>query len=156
MQPRPLILGLIAAAGLGACKKPAAAWFGGGQPESHGRYQGVGLYSPSQQWTRIVGSQQAKDTPAAKPIDDQVIVVVEDSVTGEVRACGDLTGYCIGMNPWKSQLTAGQIAPINLTEHVKPPEPADETAAPAPKPRSVRHGKPAAAPPAESGAPPSE
>jgi hypothetical protein len=117
---------LIAALALGGCKK--APWLET-QPEGHGRYQGVGLYSPSQQWTRIVGSQQTKDTPAAKPIDDQILIVVEDSVTGEVRACGDLTGYCIGMNPWKSQLTAGQVAPINLTEHVKPPDPLEEQTA---------------------------
>ena len=121
MRKRLWITGLIALAGLGACKKPAEVAGRSGTQDSHGRYEGLGLYSPSQQWTRIVASQQAKDTPAAKPIDDQVLIVVEDSVTGEVRACGDLTGFCIGMNPWKTALTAGQIAPINLTQHVAPP-----------------------------------
>src|SRR5579862_10069527 len=114
---------LAAALALTACKKPmpAAEWFGG-QQDRHGRYEGVGLYSPSQQWTRVVANQQPKDTPAAKPIDDQVLIVVEDSVTGEVRACGDLTGYCIGMNPWKKAV--GQTVPVNLTQHVPPPKPA--------------------------------
>jgi hypothetical protein len=117
------IAALTALVALGGCKKAPAVgdWFGGAT-DRHGRYEGVGLYTPSQQWTHIVASQQPKDTPSAKPIDDQVLIVVEDSVTGEVRACGDLTGYCIGMNPWKSGLLQSQIAPINLTEHVKPPE----------------------------------
>jgi hypothetical protein len=87
---------------------------------SYGPYQDVGLYSPSPQWTRLAANQQEKDPDAAKPIDDQIIVVVEDSRSGEVRACGDLTSYCIGMNPWKTDLASSQVAPIRLTEHVKP------------------------------------
>jgi hypothetical protein len=69
----------------------------------------------------MVGSDTPKVTPAARTIDDQVIIVVEDTETGEVRACGDLTGYCIGMNPWKKMLGSSQMVPINLTEHMAPP-----------------------------------
>jgi hypothetical protein len=79
-----------------------------------------------------VAAQQAKETPAARTVDDQAIIVTTDSVTGEVRACGDLTGYCIGMNPWKTPLAASQIAPINLTEHEKPLRGMAESAAPEP------------------------
>jgi len=76
------------------------------------------------QWTKLVRTQQSNDPQTAQPIDDQVIIVVQDSATGEVRACGDLTGYCVGMNPWKSALVSAQIAPLKLIEH-RPPEPTE-------------------------------
>jgi hypothetical protein len=59
----------------------------------------------------------------ARPIDDQVVIVVADSHTGELRACGDLTGYCIGFNPWRQPLAAAQTAPIQLVAHVQPNDP---------------------------------
>ena len=65
-----------------------------------------------------------KDSKAAQPIDDQAIIVVSDSETGELRACGDLTGYCIGFNPWKQPLSSAQQTPIVLTAHVEPDDPA--------------------------------
>jgi len=89
----------------------------------HNRYVGIGIYSPNTQWTKMIGADATNVTTAARTIDDQAIIVVEDSETGEVRACGDLTGYCIGMNPWKKGLTSTQNAPISLTEHVIPPKP---------------------------------
>lgn len=88
----------------------------------HGRYVGIGIYNPNAQWTQMVGADAPKETPAARTIDDQAIIVVEDSETGDIRACGDLTGYCIGMNPWKKALASSQSVPINLTEHVMPPK----------------------------------
>ena len=88
---------LIAGLALSSCNLPAAS-ADGDQANHHGRYAGVGLYGPSKQWTRLIANQQTKDPQAARPIDDQVIIVVQDSATGEVRACGDLTGYSIGMN----------------------------------------------------------
>lgn len=88
----------------------------------HGRYVGIGIYTPEEQWTKMVGADAQKSTDAARTLDDQAIIVVEDSETGEIRACGDLTGYCIGTNPWKKMLAASQVMPINLTEHVMPPK----------------------------------
>ena len=131
-----LTLCIVVMAGLAAsgCHKAdnaepmlAGDWslFGG----HHGRFVGLGIYSPNDQWTKIADSAQTGDGPKARPIDDQAIYVVIDSATGELRACGDLTGYCIGMNPWKKPLTAAQIVPIELTEHVKPPEPVELTSA---------------------------
>jgi len=67
----------------------------------------------------MVMAGQLADAASAKPIDDQVIIVVTDCVTGELRACGDLTGYCVGMNPWKNSLSATQVAPIKMTSHVE-------------------------------------
>jgi hypothetical protein len=108
--------------------------------EHHGRYVGIGIYSPGTPWTKVVAAQQAKQTAASAAIDDQAIIVVTDSNTGEIRACGDLTGYCVGMNPWNKALVSTQMAPINLTEHVKPPEPA--AAANAPLSPKSHNGRP--------------
>jgi hypothetical protein len=74
-------------------------------------------------WTRMVLAQQPNDDHAARQIDDQVVIVVADSVSGELRACGDLTGYCIGMNPWRKPLLASQIPPIPLSAHAQPDDP---------------------------------
>jgi hypothetical protein len=108
---------LVAAACLGGCNQATGQWAEGSSP-AHGRYVGVGLYNPTKQWTRMVHAQAPKDDTEARPVDDQVVIVVADTATGELRACGDLTGYCIGMNPWEHALAASQIAPIQLKAHV--------------------------------------
>ncbi len=129
---RPLVLVAIAAAALTltlcGCRRPVAAAMDYIQGSSHGRYASVGIYSPSRQWTRLIAAQQSKDAQLARPIDDQAIIVVQDTQTGEVRGCGDLTGYCIGMNPWKTTLTTAQIAPVRVTEHEQPPPPVEPVA----------------------------
>jgi hypothetical protein len=88
-----------------------------GMGSKHGRYTAVGIYAPGQAWTKMAPDDKAADPAAAKQADDQAIIVVGDSQTGEIRACGDMTGHCIGMNPWKAPLVGGQLAPIKLTEH---------------------------------------
>jgi len=110
----------LAAIGLLGCGRPVG---GPDQTRGRGAYTGVGIYGPSRQWTKLIANQQTKDPEAARAIDDQVIIVVQNSATGEVRACGDLTGFCIGMNPWKAPLLSSQIAPVKLTEHGAPDEP---------------------------------
>jgi hypothetical protein len=118
---------MLAAATLSGCAK-GFAWPDGGNASSRrGPYGAVGLYSPSRQWTRLAGVQASRDPKVAKLVDDQVIIVVQNTATGEVRACGDLTGYCIGMNPWKTALVTDQIAPLRLSEHQKPPPSDDNT-----------------------------
>jgi len=123
---------MMEALALSACHRPLTP--AGAEQRGHGRYSGVGLYSPQVVWTKMVRGDQAqsKDEAVAKPIDDQVIIVVEDSTTGEVRACGDLTGYCVGLNPWSRPLGSSQTAPIRVTEHVKPFE---ESSPPATAPK---------------------
>ncbi len=117
--------GGIAILALAGCRKLAEPF---GQPAAtHGRYAGIGIYGPGQSWTKMVAAQQAKETPSAQTKDDDAIIVVVDSLTGEVRGCGNMTGFCVGMNPWKTQLVAGQMAPVQLTEHVNS---AKETLAP--------------------------
>ncbi|QUD89462.1 hypothetical protein [Phenylobacterium montanum] len=120
MSHRPFTALVLAGLALSGCKKLSEPAAEERQAAQHGRYAGVGLYGPSKQWTKLISTQQTKDESTAQPIDDQIIIVVQDTVTGEVRACGDLTGYCIGMNPWKKALLAEQIAPLKLNEHVKP------------------------------------
>jgi hypothetical protein len=118
MKPVPLVGCALALWCLTGCKGP-------GEPSSaehdHGRYVGVGIYAPQAQWSKMTAAQQANAAPAARPIDDEAIIVVVDSTTGEVRECGDLSGYCVGYNPWRTPLSPGQTAPVSLTEQVQPP-----------------------------------
>ena len=85
-----------------------------GLGSKHGRYAAVGIYQPSEGWAKMVIDQLAAAPEAAGRLPDQAVIVVTDSQTGEVRACGDMTGYCVGMNPWKTTLAGAQIAPIRL------------------------------------------
>jgi hypothetical protein len=105
---------------------------------AHGRYVGVGIYAPGAPWTQMVLAQQPASSATARLVDDQAIIVVTDSATGEIRACGDMSGYCVGMNPWNSPLAQSQLSPVKLTAHAKLPEStngatntADDEAAPA-------------------------
>ena len=82
----------------------------------HGRYLGVGIYSPGPLWSKMVADRRGV-TASANTRDDEQVIVVVDSDTGEIRQCGNLSGYCVGMNPWRQPLTASQTAPISLTAH---------------------------------------
>jgi hypothetical protein len=134
MNARPLALIALIAVGLAGCHKKApedAAAADNDQPgffglgSHHGRYGAVGIYTPSQPWARMVTQLSQNNPGAAQLADDQAVIVVSDSQTGEVRACGDLTGYCISMNPWKAALVGGQVAPVTLKpEPVEQPAPA--------------------------------
>ena len=86
----------------------------------HGRYSAVGIYQPGESWSKMIVDQRTPGDTSPQPLDDQAIIVLADSQSGEVRACGDMTGYCVGMNPWKAALTGAQIAPIRLKAQVKP------------------------------------
>ena len=121
MRTRWVLIGVagLAVLATGGCKKMAAAeatpaeWFGLSS-QAHGRYAGVGVYTPGAAWSKMVTAGRPKDSAVAQPSDDGAVIVMVDSVTGEVRGCGDMTGYCVGMNPWKSPLAPGQIAPVPL------------------------------------------
>jgi hypothetical protein len=144
---------LIATAG---CKGSVTSPWAFGDLGRHGRYVGVGIYGPGRQWTRMVAAQQPIGETPARPVDDQAIIVMSDTDTGELRACGDLTGYCIGMNPWKQPLAPAQVAPIDLTSHVKSDDPnLTIDVAPA-RPRRHRPYRPASSPRAPRAASPAE
>jgi len=82
----------------------------------HGRYAGIGIFSPGKLWAQIVpADREAKQDPAlAKLADDEAIIVVVDSRTGEVRECGNLSGYCASVQPWTRAVSGG---PIRLLKH---------------------------------------
>jgi hypothetical protein len=108
---RNAIVGLAAFCALGACNQREAS---GAPPPPHGRYIGVGTYSANRLWAHLQGAPQPPDKAKATLADDQQIIVVVDSVTGEVRECGDMSGYCVTMNPWR---TPAQAAPAALARH---------------------------------------
>jgi hypothetical protein len=86
-------------------------------PVPHGRYVGIGTYPASRLWSRIAIPKGKTDAAAANTQDDGQIIVAVDSVTGEIRECGNLTGFCIGMNPWRNRLPATQVGPVTVTRH---------------------------------------
>ncbi len=126
MWIRPGLIGL-AVAGLAGCSKPAPTQASAAPP--HGRYLGVGIYRPELAWTKVAPAHASTNPAAASPIDDQAVIVVTDSTTGEVRACGDLSGQCVGFNPWAAPLASGHTAPVQLT--VPPDAPVASSAPPA-------------------------
>ncbi len=95
-----------------------------------GRYAGVGIYPADRTWTKMSGADKPADKAAATISDDQVVIVTVDSNTGELRQCGNLSGYCIGLNPWTRQLGKPQTAPVSVTEHA-PEKTVDRSETPA-------------------------
>lgn len=85
-------------------------------PKSQGRYAGIGTYNAGRLWGQQAGIDAPKDADAAKLEDDEHVIVVIDSHTGEVRQCGDYSGVCIAMNPWTGQ-GSQSATPIKLKKH---------------------------------------
>jgi hypothetical protein len=79
-----------------------------------GRYLGVGVYDADPLWQELAGVEQSGDPKAATLADDSEIIVVLDSVTGEVRQCGNRSGHCLAMNPWHGPAAP---APAALNKH---------------------------------------
>jgi hypothetical protein len=115
MRPVICSLGLLAVIGLSGCGKPAID-----RPAAHhGRYVGIGIYAAGSLWERMTAAvPPAKGSPdAARLSDDEQVIVVVDSDTGEIRQCGNLTGYCVATNPWTQALTSQQQTPVDLKVH---------------------------------------
>jgi hypothetical protein len=108
VKPISLLLILTGAITLAGCKPQAAAL----DQARPGRYAGVGLYAPSEAWKRIVDTALPKGAAKAGLVDDEQVIVVVDSDTGEVRQCGALSGYCVGVKPWGHAVS--QTLPVNL------------------------------------------
>lgn len=103
-------LALVAAILLAGCGDRLG---GGGQARHHGgRYIGIGLYPASALWQHLAGVARPANAQAATLEDDDQVIVVVDSQTGEIRQCGNLSGHCIAMNPW-----SGRPAPASLDAH---------------------------------------
>ncbi|MEO7690999.1 MAG: hypothetical protein ABIS51_17085 [Sphingomonas sp.] len=105
---------LISGLALGGCHK---APFSTDPKPHHGRYTGIGIYSADKMWSEIARADKSKDKAAATTADDQNVIVVVDGDTGEIRQCGNLSGYCVGMNPWSGALAKSQTAPLGLSRH---------------------------------------
>lgn len=139
---RWIVAAAIAALSLGGCQK--ADGVAGEALHGKGRYVGVGLYAPSRMWEQVVVAEaDGKTNPAAaRPADDDEIIVVLDSNTGELRQCGNFSGACIAMSPWARALATSHNAPVLVGKHAgeldeRGPEPLVSgavTIAPATKP----------------------
>ena len=112
-------LGVVLAIGLalGGCRK-AVSLAGDDTVPHHGRFTGIGIYPADKMWSQIVGADKPRDKAVATTADDQNVIVVVDGETGEIRQCGNLSGYCVGMNPWGHALAGKQNVPLGLDMHV--------------------------------------
>jgi len=100
---------------LSGCDQQGAV--SGPGPKSQGRYAGIGTYDAGRLWGQMAGTETPSDAAAAKLEDDEHIIVVIDSHTGEVRQCGDYSGVCVAMNPWAGQ-GSRSATPVKLKKHV--------------------------------------
>jgi hypothetical protein len=109
------VLVIAVATTLGACdgNRDVAS----GPHRGGGRYLGVGIYPADQLWSQFAEKDADKDASRALRADDGQIIVVVDSRTGEIRQCGNLSGYCVTMNPWSAPLGADRSAPVSLSKH---------------------------------------
>ena len=112
---RGKLLGIVLLAGmLVGCNKSEDAY--GPNPRTQGRYAGIGTFNAGRMWAQTAGIAEAKDATAARIEDDEHVIVVVDTRTGEVRQCGDHSGVCVAMNPWSGQ-GAPLAAPVKLKKH---------------------------------------
>jgi len=111
-----LIVLLLTGSMLAACDRQEAVNEVEAMAKSPGRYAGIGTFEPGRMWTQVTGAPVSKDPKVATLADDEHIIVVLDSHTGEVRQCGDHSGVCIAMNPWSGN-GAPIVAPTPLIKH---------------------------------------
>jgi hypothetical protein len=85
--------------------------------ENRGRYAGIGVFNAGRLWAQMKSSPISADPAEARLADDEHVIVVVDSHTGEVRQCGDHSGYCIAMNPWTRPQGSNTALPVKLSKH---------------------------------------
>jgi hypothetical protein len=102
---------------LSGCQKkaeaPASNLFGS---SARGRYLGVAVYSPGRMWEQVARTGAPTDAAVSTLKDDEQVIVVVDSATGELRQCGNLSGFCTTMNPWSKPAAA---VPTALLKHAQ-------------------------------------
>ena len=110
---------LILAACLSGCHGSPAYNNSTEATEHHrgGRYLGIGVYPVGNLWQHLAPPSRNADPHAATLQDDTQLIVVVDSNSGEIRQCGNMSGHCIGMNPWAAALAPGRAAPVALDAH---------------------------------------
>ncbi len=112
---------IAAALALAACQKkeeapaaPALDNYG----RATGRFLALGHFEPGRLWREVARAPGSRDPTAARPDDDEKVIAVVDSRTGEVRQCGNLSGACISFNPWMTPADALPQAPVQLRKHL--------------------------------------
>jgi len=108
---------LALAVSLTACQKAERAETVAGKAHRD-RFAGVGIYSPGAMWTQLARPAAASDASAATLEDDEEVIVVIDTATGEIRQCGNLSGHCLTLDPW-SKSASVQGAPAPLLKHAR-------------------------------------
>jgi hypothetical protein len=119
---------IVAILGLTGCNKVETVENESAAPTTeHGRYIGIGVFGAGELWQqqRIDELDNGtdgnpippQDKAAATTADDEHIIVVVDSATGEVRECGDYSGRCVSMNPWTKAIAKEQRVPVMLVKH---------------------------------------
>ena len=88
--------------------------------QARGRYAGIGVVDPGRLWEQLQtpdprDPKAPKDAALAALADDEHVIIVVDSHTGEVRQCGDRSGFCVAMNPWAGPAPAA--TPARLVKH---------------------------------------
>lgn len=107
------MLALALTTALSACGQPIGVSSPG--DKNPGRYTGIGVVSAGRMWSQRAITTPVSDPAAATLADDEHIIVVVDTHTGEVRQCGDQSGICVTMNPWSGAPPAG--LPAKLKRH---------------------------------------
>jgi hypothetical protein len=88
-------------------------------PKSPGRFSGIGVFEAGRLWElmAVPSPPDAKKDPAAATLqDDEHVIVVVDTHTGEVRQCGDHSGFCVAMNPWTGTGPQNML-PAKMVKH---------------------------------------
>jgi hypothetical protein len=110
-----MIFGVALCSLLTGCgQSPTASPVGG---RNQGRYAGIGVFEAGRLWSQMTVAKASRDPATATIADDEHVIVVVDSYTGEVRQCGDHSGYCVAMNPWNGIGPTVPVLPANLVKH---------------------------------------
>lgn len=113
---RAAIFGLaIVGVMLSSCNKWEAGPSPSG-PRGQGRFAGIGVFDAGRLWSQTAGAPSGQDPAAARLDDDEHIIVVIDTHSGEVRQCGDHSGFCVTMNPWAAG-GSPTLLPAKLSKH---------------------------------------
>jgi len=107
-----LVLGLTSC--LAACDQGPSS--PGAGRKDQGRYSGIGIYEAGRLWAQTKGAPAATANDTARLEDDEHVIVIVDTHSGEVRQCGDHSGICVAMKPW-SNGNPLFAAPVRLEKH---------------------------------------
>lgn len=65
-----------------------------------GRYHAVGIYSAGTSWKALKADEKNLPDLTAHIRHDEVVIVTIDGKTGEMRQCGNYSGFCVKLNAW--------------------------------------------------------